>query len=115
MVHCSDGPPPAQVVRNVAAAPTLRNAHPYRMSVTLALRRFLACVIQWHGIAHRRFSRMDVTAASTLFAWLDREVWLLTAQDGERRSGLVATFVSQASIVPELPRVLVALSRQHFT
>jgi flavin reductase (DIM6/NTAB) family NADH-FMN oxidoreductase RutF len=58
---------------------------------------------------------MDVTAASTLFAWLDREVWLVTARAGERRGGLIATFVSPASIVPELPRVLVALSKQHFT
>jgi flavin reductase (DIM6/NTAB) family NADH-FMN oxidoreductase RutF len=58
---------------------------------------------------------MDMTAASTLFAWLEREVWLLTAQAGARRSGLIATFVSPASIVPELPRVLVALSKEHFT
>jgi flavin reductase (DIM6/NTAB) family NADH-FMN oxidoreductase RutF len=58
---------------------------------------------------------MDVAAASTLFAWVDREIWLLTAQAGERRGGLIATFVSQASIVPELPRVLVALAKQHFT
>jgi flavin reductase (DIM6/NTAB) family NADH-FMN oxidoreductase RutF len=58
---------------------------------------------------------MDVTAASTLFAWLDRELWLVTARPGDRRGGLIATFVSQASIVPELPRVLVALSKQHFT
>jgi flavin reductase (DIM6/NTAB) family NADH-FMN oxidoreductase RutF len=58
---------------------------------------------------------MDVTAASTLFAWLDREIWLVTAQAGDRRCGLIATFVSQASIVPDLPRVLVALSKEHFT
>jgi flavin reductase (DIM6/NTAB) family NADH-FMN oxidoreductase RutF len=58
---------------------------------------------------------MDVTAASTLFAWLDQEVWLVTARSGDRRSGLIATFVNQASIVPELPRVVVALSKQHFT
>jgi flavin reductase (DIM6/NTAB) family NADH-FMN oxidoreductase RutF len=57
----------------------------------------------------------DVTAASTLFAWLDREVWLVSAQAGTRRGGLIATLVSQASIVPEQPRVLVALSTQHFT
>ncbi len=57
----------------------------------------------------------DVTAASTLFAWLDREVWLVSAQAGTRRGGLIATFVSQASIVPELPRVLVSLSTQNFT
>src|SRR5262249_2650798 len=46
---------------------------------------------------------------------VDREVWLVTAQAGGRRGGLMATFVSQASIVPDLPRVLVGLSRQHYT
>src|SRR5262245_53477403 len=58
---------------------------------------------------------MDVTAATTLFAWLDRELWLLTAASGGRRGGLIATFVTQVSIVPDLPRVLVALARQHHT
>jgi flavin reductase (DIM6/NTAB) family NADH-FMN oxidoreductase RutF len=58
---------------------------------------------------------LDATAASTLFAWLDREVWLVTAQVGPRRGGLIATFVSPASIVPDLPRVLVALAKQHYT
>ncbi len=58
---------------------------------------------------------MDATAAATLFAWLDREVWVLTAQSGDRRSAMIATLVDQASIVPEFPRVLVALSKQHFT
>jgi flavin reductase (DIM6/NTAB) family NADH-FMN oxidoreductase RutF len=57
---------------------------------------------------------MDVTAA-TLFASLDREVWLVTARAGERRGGLIATFVSPASIVPDLPRVAVSLARQHHT
>jgi len=58
---------------------------------------------------------MDVTAASTLFACLDREVWLVTAQADGRRGGLIATFVNQATIVPDLPRVLVGLARQHHT
>jgi flavin reductase (DIM6/NTAB) family NADH-FMN oxidoreductase RutF len=58
---------------------------------------------------------VDLTAASTLIAWLDRELWLVTAQDGTRRSGLIATFVNAASIVAELPRMLVSLSRQHRT
>src|SRR5262249_32598631 len=46
---------------------------------------------------------------------LDRELWILTARAGPRAGGLVATFVSEASIVPELPRVLVGLARQHGT
>jgi flavin reductase (DIM6/NTAB) family NADH-FMN oxidoreductase RutF len=58
---------------------------------------------------------MDVTAAATLFAWLDRELWLVTATAGDRRGGLIATFVSQASIVPDMPRVVVGLAKQHFT
>lgn len=58
---------------------------------------------------------MDPTAAATLFAWLDRELWLVTAQSGSQRGGLIATFVSQASITSEFPRVLVALAKQHFT
>jgi flavin reductase (DIM6/NTAB) family NADH-FMN oxidoreductase RutF len=58
---------------------------------------------------------MDVTAAATLFAWLDREGWLVTSQDGPRQGGLIATFVSPASIVPESPRVLVALAHTHRT
>jgi flavin reductase (DIM6/NTAB) family NADH-FMN oxidoreductase RutF len=58
---------------------------------------------------------MDVTAASTLFAWLDREIWLVTARADPRRGGLIATFVNPATIVSELPRVLVGLATQHFT
>jgi flavin reductase (DIM6/NTAB) family NADH-FMN oxidoreductase RutF len=58
---------------------------------------------------------MDLTAASTLFALLDRELWLVTARAGSRRGGLIATFVNQATIVPDLPRMLVGLARQHYT
>ncbi len=58
---------------------------------------------------------MDATAASALFAWLNREVWLVTAAADGLRGGLIATFVSEASLVPELPRVVVGLARQHRT
>ncbi len=58
---------------------------------------------------------MDTTAAATLFAWLDREIWLVTAQADTHRGGLIATFVNPASIVPDMPRMLVGLSRQHQT
>jgi flavin reductase (DIM6/NTAB) family NADH-FMN oxidoreductase RutF len=58
---------------------------------------------------------MDATAASTLFAWLNREVWLVTAQAGQRRGGLIATSVGEASIVSDLPRMLVILAKQHHT
>jgi flavin reductase (DIM6/NTAB) family NADH-FMN oxidoreductase RutF len=58
---------------------------------------------------------MDRSAVSDVFAGLDRELWLVTAASGGRRGGLIATFVNQASIVPDLPRVVVGLARQHYT
>jgi flavin reductase (DIM6/NTAB) family NADH-FMN oxidoreductase RutF len=58
---------------------------------------------------------MDRTAASALFAWIDRELWVLTARSGQRRGGLIATFVAQASLVPDLPRVVAGIAKQHAT
>jgi flavin reductase (DIM6/NTAB) family NADH-FMN oxidoreductase RutF len=58
---------------------------------------------------------MNPDGALSLFQRLDRELWVVTAQAGERRGGLVATFVSQASIVPEMPRVIAGIARQHHT
>jgi flavin reductase (DIM6/NTAB) family NADH-FMN oxidoreductase RutF len=58
---------------------------------------------------------MDPVAIAGVFALTDRELWLVTAAAGGQRGGLIATFVSQASIVPELPRVLVGLAKQHHT
>jgi flavin reductase (DIM6/NTAB) family NADH-FMN oxidoreductase RutF len=57
---------------------------------------------------------MDLSAC-TLFDCLDPPLWLVTAQAGARRGGLIATFVNEASIVPDLPRMLVGLARQHHT
>jgi flavin reductase (DIM6/NTAB) family NADH-FMN oxidoreductase RutF len=53
--------------------------------------------------------------AADLFARLDRELWVITAGAAGRRGGLVATFVSQASLPAELPRLLVGLAKQHHT
>jgi flavin reductase (DIM6/NTAB) family NADH-FMN oxidoreductase RutF len=58
---------------------------------------------------------VDGPAIANIFDRLDRELWLVTSQSAGRRGGLIATCVSQASIVPELPRVMVGLSRQHHT
>ncbi|MEO1997423.1 MAG: flavin reductase family protein [Planctomycetaceae bacterium] len=46
---------------------------------------------------------------------LDQEIWIVTTADTETKAGLVATLVSSASIVPEIPRVLVGLGKQHRT
>jgi flavin reductase (DIM6/NTAB) family NADH-FMN oxidoreductase RutF len=58
---------------------------------------------------------MDTSAATQVFEQIDREVWIVTAADGGRRGGLIATFVSHASLVPSLPRALIAVAKQHQT
>src|SRR4051794_37653870 len=58
---------------------------------------------------------MSPTDVSSVFSLLDREMWLLTSSVAETRAGLVCTLVSQASIVPDAPRVWVGLSPQHHT
>ncbi len=58
---------------------------------------------------------MSAAAVAAVLGQLDRELWLVTAAAGPRRGGLIATFVSSASIVPELPRMLVGIARQHHT
>lgn len=60
-------------------------------------------------------SRANSEAANDLLAGLDRELWLVTARDGPRRGGLIATFVGSASIVAEAPRLTVGLAKQHYT
>ena len=60
------------------------------------------------------YARMNPPAAS-VFALVDRALWVVTAASGQRHGGLVATFVSDASIVPELPRVVAGLAKQHHT
>jgi flavin reductase (DIM6/NTAB) family NADH-FMN oxidoreductase RutF len=58
---------------------------------------------------------MSLDAFRDIFDKLDRELWLITARAGKRRSGLIATYVSRASLVPSLPRVTVGLAKHHFT
>ncbi len=58
---------------------------------------------------------MDQSAATRLFGRTDRELWVVTACDGPRRGGLVATFVSNASLPESLPRAMLAVAKQHHT
>jgi flavin reductase (DIM6/NTAB) family NADH-FMN oxidoreductase RutF len=52
---------------------------------------------------------------TSLINTLDPPLWLVTAAHGERHGGLIATNISGASIVPEMPRFVVGLARQHYT
>lgn len=58
---------------------------------------------------------MDSAAIANVFTRTDRELWLVTAAADGKRGGLIATFVNQVSIVPELPRVVIGLAHQHHT
>lgn len=58
---------------------------------------------------------MSTSSISELLAHLDPEIWLVTARDEERRGGLAATSVANLSIVPELPRIALAVAKDHFT
>ncbi len=58
---------------------------------------------------------MTSSAADRILTKVQRQLWVLTACAGQDRSGLVATFVSRASIVKERPRILVSLAVGHYT
>ena len=49
-------------------------------------------------------------AVSRIFHLYDPPLWLVTAGDGRRRSGMIATSVTRASIVAEWPRMLIAIA-----
>jgi flavin reductase (DIM6/NTAB) family NADH-FMN oxidoreductase RutF len=58
---------------------------------------------------------MTPDTVSALFRRHDRELWVVTAQAAGQRGGLIATFVSQASLVPEMPRMIVGIAKHHHT
>jgi flavin reductase (DIM6/NTAB) family NADH-FMN oxidoreductase RutF len=45
----------------------------------------------------------------------DRTAWIITASADGQTSGLVATFVSNASLVREHPRLAIGIARHHYT
>jgi flavin reductase (DIM6/NTAB) family NADH-FMN oxidoreductase RutF len=54
-------------------------------------------------------------AIDEVFQLLDRPVWIITAAAGQRRGGLVATWVSQAALDAQRPVLLTAIAPTHFT
>jgi flavin reductase (DIM6/NTAB) family NADH-FMN oxidoreductase RutF len=54
-------------------------------------------------------------AIARVFDLYDPPLWLATSAHGERRGGLIATFVVRASIVAAIPRVVLGIARQHHT
>jgi flavin reductase (DIM6/NTAB) family NADH-FMN oxidoreductase RutF len=58
---------------------------------------------------------MKLNEINQLLRLVDRELWIVTAAADGQMGGLLATFVSPISIVPEQPRLAVAISKQHHT
>jgi flavin reductase (DIM6/NTAB) family NADH-FMN oxidoreductase RutF len=58
---------------------------------------------------------MDVAQISQVYAQLDPPLWLVTAANGSRHGGLMATTVTQASIVSEMPRQIMTIDKRHNT
>src|SRR5215831_579920 len=58
---------------------------------------------------------MDVTQIRKVYTQLDPPLWLVTAAYGGRRGGLIATTVTQASIVESMPRQLITVGKHHNT
>ena len=51
----------------------------------------------------------------SVFRHVNREVWIVTSSVGERRGGLVATWVSRASLDSDRPAVLIGIAPNHYT
>ncbi|MGH7429277.1 MAG: flavin reductase family protein [Candidatus Methylomirabilaceae bacterium] len=58
---------------------------------------------------------MDWASIGAVLEKLDSEVFVLTAADGERRNGQIVCWVVSATIVPQVPRVLVGIGRLTYT
>jgi flavin reductase (DIM6/NTAB) family NADH-FMN oxidoreductase RutF len=58
---------------------------------------------------------MSLSQVSQIWAEVDPAIWLVTSGTDDAQGGMIATFVNQASIAPECPRMLVGLSHQHHT
>ena len=58
---------------------------------------------------------MDQASIAAVLGKLDSEVVVLTAADGDRRNGQIVCWVQPATIVPQVPRVLVGIGRLTYT
>src|SRR5262245_59428488 len=79
-----------------------------------AHRRWKKCGHQ-HDTMSPGMRRRQMNDINDILRMLDREIWLVTAEHESRRAGLIATFGSNASIVPESPRMLIGIAKQHHT
>jgi flavin reductase (DIM6/NTAB) family NADH-FMN oxidoreductase RutF len=55
------------------------------------------------------------SAIRRVFELYDPPLWLVTATHAQHRGGLIATFAVRASIVANLPRMVLGVAKQHHT
>jgi flavin reductase (DIM6/NTAB) family NADH-FMN oxidoreductase RutF len=58
---------------------------------------------------------MSLSQVPQIWAEVNPVIWLVTSRFDHDIGGLTATFVNQASITSECPRMVIGLSRQHHT
>ncbi len=58
---------------------------------------------------------MNTVEISNVYSLLDPPLWLVTSAHGSQRGGFIATTVTRASIVAEIPRQLITVNKRHHT
>ena len=58
---------------------------------------------------------MDIIQIRRIYGQLNTPVWLVTAAHGSSRGGMIATTVTQASIVEWMPRQIFTMNKRHNT
>ena len=66
-----------------------------------------------HSVSQNRTT--EAALAQQIFAQLDRPIWVVTSVAGTSRGGLVATWVTQASIDLSHPALMAGLAANHHT
>lgn len=79
----------------------------------------MSAPIQPSGPEPQPLDTASVDAVRAVYDLYDPPLWLVTAAESTdpdaSRGGCIATFVARASIVPELPRMIAGVARQHHT
>lgn len=58
---------------------------------------------------------MDLAGVGAVLGKMDQEVFVLTAADGDRQNGQIVVWVMPASIIPQVPRVIVGVGQMTYT
>ncbi|MBI5645442.1 MAG: flavin reductase [Ignavibacteriae bacterium] len=58
---------------------------------------------------------LNAANPSSIFSMTDHELYVVTARDGSRENGQIATWIMPATLVPESPRVVAVLSPMNMT